>query len=161
MNCGEVNRIVQSLLAGEGADPPPELVEHLRDCQVCEGCFATLLTIASNLKHLPDRKLPEGFDARFWHRLAQRAQKERKKAWQSLMFSIAANDEVRWVLMLLLSVGSVAVTLGDSVAPSRPPLLISAANIFVTAVALLLAAAFVHAGSYSDVIVRIFRRKTR
>jgi hypothetical protein len=161
MNCGEANRMVQSFLAGEGAGPPPELVEHLRDCQACEGRFATLLTLASNLQHLPDRKLPEGFDARFWHRLAQRTQKERKKAWQSLMFSIAANDEVRWILMLLLSIGAVAVTLGDSGAASRRPLLISATNIVVMVVALLLAAAFAHAVSYSDVIVRIFRRKTR
>jgi anti-sigma factor RsiW len=161
MKCGEVNRIVQSLLAGEGADPPPELLEHLRDCQSCEGRFATLLTIASNLKHLPDRKLPEGFDVRFWLRMARRAQKKRKKAWQSWMLSIAANDEVRWVLMLLLSVASVAVALGDSVAAPRHPLLISASNIVVMAVGLLLAAVFLHAGSYSDVIVRIFRRKTR
>jgi hypothetical protein len=119
------------------------------------------LTIASKLQHLPDRKLPEGFDARFWHRLARRAQKEREKAWQSLMFSIAATDEVRWVLMLLLSVGPVAVALGDSVAAPRHPLLVSASNIAAMAVALLLAVAFVHAVSYSDVIVRIFRRKTR
>ena len=161
MNCSEVNRIAQSLLAGEGGDPFPELLEHLRDCQGCESRFATLLTMASNLQHLPDRKLPEGFDARFWHRLAQRAQKEREKAWQSLMFSIAATDEVRWILMLLLSIGTVAVILGDTVAAPRQPLLISAANIVVTVVALLLAAAFVHAVSYSDVIVRIFRRKTR
>jgi anti-sigma factor RsiW len=161
MNCSEVDRIVQSLLAGEGADPFPELLEHLRDCQTCEDRFATLLTIALNLEHLPDRKLPEGFDARFWHRLARRAQRERKKAWQSLMFSIAANDEVRWVLMLLLSVGSAAVALGNSAAAPRHPLLVSASNIAVMAVALLLAAAFVHAVSYSDFIVRIFRRKMR
>jgi hypothetical protein len=77
------------------------------------------------------------------------------------MFSIAATDEVRWILMLLLSIGTVAVILGDTVAAPRQPLLISAANIVVTVVALLLAAAFVHAVSYSDVIVRIFRRKTR
>jgi anti-sigma factor RsiW len=161
MNCSEAEELILSLLAQRASAVHGELAEHLIACQACEARYAPLLAIASSLQHLPDKELPVGFDARFRGKLSREPQNARKKAWLTAVLSLAAYDEVRWILVPALSIVPVAAALANSPVTPRCPLLISASNIGAMAVSVLLAAGFVHAVHHSDIITGIFRRKTR